>query len=91
MIKFQSCGDFIAEVERAQAEIAAEVVATRRGVSFPLAGRGYLIEWDQIANERHLLGWVDHLCAKSWITRKIIQRFVQVCVNRLGIKIHPLP
>lgn len=54
-------------------------------------GYDYPIELRRCATAEAILGWVDHLCEKPWITPDIIRRFIYLATDHHKIKIHPLP
>ena len=49
------------------------------------------IDLDRCSTPEAILGWVDHLSDKTWITREYIQLFVQFATGHHGIQIYPLP
>lgn len=50
----------------------------------------YVIELNRCSTPEEILGWVEHLCSKGWITLKVIRRFVNLASNAHNIAIHPL-
>ena len=90
MADMMTMGEALADLGRRHHALAGEVVERRWGVEFPLAGRGYYVEWDRVTSPRDVLGWVDHLSAKSWVTKGMLQRFLNLCADHLGVSIHPI-
>ena len=51
----------------------------------------YPIALRRCATPEAILGWVDHLSSKTWITNGVIRRFILLATQHHGITIHPLP
>lgn len=50
----------------------------------------YCIELDRCNTPEKLLGWVQHLCEKTWMTTDILARFIEVASKENGIKLEHL-
>ena len=50
----------------------------------------YTVRKDSVQSAENILGWIDHLAEKSWVTREHLHLFVGLSSHHLGIKIHPL-
>jgi hypothetical protein len=51
----------------------------------------YRVALSRCSTPAAILGWVDQLTQKTWITVPVIQRFVQLATEHHRITIHPLP
>ena len=49
----------------------------------------YDIELSHCCTPEAILGWVDHLSSKNWVTKEMIQEFISCAAYHHGIKIHP--
>ena len=50
----------------------------------------YPIPLDRCKNARDILGWVDQLGEKTWVTKELLLNFIRVAVSHVGIEIHPI-
>jgi hypothetical protein len=48
----------------------------------------YQIDLDRITEHGHLLGWVQHLSGKSWMTRKYVREFIRIVAEVKGWNFH---
>ncbi len=48
----------------------------------------YIIELTRCDSYEKILGWVHHLCEKTWMTTSLIEKFIEVAVkaNNLDIR-----
>lgn len=47
----------------------------------------YEVDLDRIKTTENLLGWVEHLCAKNWMTTELMREFVLLVCEIKGWKI----
>lgn len=47
----------------------------------------YCIELNRCNTAEKLLMWVHHLCDKSWITKEIIARFIEIACKENNIEL----
>lgn len=52
------------------------------------ASYDYAIPLDQCGTSERILGWVSHLCQKTWVTPDVIQRFIDIAAGENGVKIY---
>ena len=48
----------------------------------------YNINLSRCDTPAKILGWVQHLCEKTWITRELIERFISLATRHNKIKIN---
>jgi hypothetical protein len=51
----------------------------------------YCVPLSRCSTPEAILGWVQHLAEKTWITVPVIERFIQLATQHHGIKTRPLP
>jgi hypothetical protein len=50
----------------------------------------YEVDLDRIETPLQLLGWVEHLAAKTWMTTKVLRRFVVIVAKIKNWQIYGL-
>ena len=50
----------------------------------------YTVPKDNVQTAENILGWVEHLGEKVWVTRDHLGLFVALTSHYLGLKIHPV-
>jgi len=48
----------------------------------------YGIPKSKVVTPQNILGWVDHLGHKNWVTTEHLRAFVSVASQHLGLRIH---
>ena len=66
-----------------------ENVYPRKSGNFIEMSSWYDIDLDRIKTPANILGWIDHLSSKPWVTRAMIKTFISFAAGHLKIKIHP--
>jgi hypothetical protein len=46
-----------------------------------VASQGYAIPLDRAKDYGEIIGWVHHLCEKTWMTPRLIRRFIDVALK----------
>ncbi|MBT3748748.1 MAG: hypothetical protein HN936_10030 [Bacteroidetes bacterium] len=77
------------EAYRKEEEELAEIVSVKEGHVVINAGYEYNISLDTIKGHADILRWTHHLCEKTWMTIRILERFIEVAAHNAGLKIHP--
>ena len=52
-------------------------------------GDRYGVPLDRVSKPEAILGCVDHLAGKCWMTVEMLRSFVQTAAHHHGLKIHP--
>ena len=47
----------------------------------------YLIPKAQADEPAKILGWVMHLADKTWVTKELLQRFIEVASKEIGLDV----
>ena len=53
-------------------------------------GYEYTVLKERVESAEDILGWVDHLATKAWVTREHIRVFIGLTSRYLKLKIHPI-
>lgn len=53
-------------------------------------GFGYCIPWGRIDTPVKILGWIDHLLEKNWVTKDHIDYLITRATKRVNLEIHPI-
>ncbi len=85
-----SMGEFPEESEKRGEILAKQCYVEDDSIIINL-GHEYPIALRRCATPEAILGWVDHLLDKTWMTTDVIQQFIGYATQHHGIRIHPLP
>jgi hypothetical protein len=77
------------EAYKKEEEELSEIVSVKEGHVVINVGYEYNISLDTIKNHADILRWTHHLCEKTWMTVRVLERFIEVASHEAGLKIHP--